>query len=174
MILDTYLEHIQSEETSVMTFHIDSPHRKKKPMKKYEYPSEVATDQNINKITHKRIMIDFDDTIHDYAAGWNGGVITGKPLPGAKEAIDALKEDYEIVIFTTRAAPPEIDKNKSPEEQIKRVGKWLDEHGIYYDKVTGEKLGALAYVDDRAVRFEGNWNYVLQKIREIQAYELQK
>jgi len=34
MILDTYLEHIQSEETSVMTFHIDSPQRKKKPMKK--------------------------------------------------------------------------------------------------------------------------------------------
>ena len=35
---------------------------------------------------------------------------------------------------------------------------WLKKYGIEVDGVTAEKLPAVAYVDDRAVEFNGVWN----------------
>jgi len=162
--IDNYLETLQCEETSNMTFHVDSPHGKKKKVLRAQYPTE---DNHID-IIRKRLMIDFDGVIHDYTDGWNDGKITGGLIPGSAEAIEILRQDYEIVIFTTRAAPPEEEEGQSNTEQVKAVSDWLKQQGVYFDKITGEKLGAIAYIDDKGIRFEGNWKYVLDKINEIQ------
>jgi len=161
MKLKKYLEHIQSKESSVMTFHIDSPEKKKKVMRNYE-----VTEEDIAERNRHRLMIDFDETIHDYRDGWNNGEITGEPIEGAKEAIELLKQEFNIYIFTTRAAEPESD-SQSKEGQIDKIREWLDKYEIPYDEITGEKLGAFAYIDDKAIRFEGNWSDIINKVRSI-------
>ncbi len=40
-------------------------------------------------------------------------------------------------------------------------------HGIAVDEVCEHKPPALIYVDDRAVRFRGNWDDVLDEIRQF-------
>ena len=71
---------------------------------------------------------------------------------GAKTVIDWLKnQGYEIVIFTTRASKENAKElGGDHNEQIKKVAEWLKDKGIYFDKITGEKLAADFYIDDKA------------------------
>lgn len=100
----------------------------------------------------KRICVDFDGVIHAYRDGWNGGVIYDVVVHGALETMDKLeKAGFEVVVFTTRGAT-----------QATEVSTWIDEQqtalGLpyrHYD-VTATKPPAIAYIDDRAVRFT-NW-----------------
>lgn len=103
-----------------------------------------------------RIMIDFDGVLHDYKRGWNNGKL-GWPIPGGKEFIDKMKDKFEIVIFTSRACNEEYPE---VEEMIESVGNWLDEHEIYYDLITATKLPAVLYIDDKAIRFNNNWDKI--------------
>lgn len=109
----------------------------------------------------KTICIDFDGTICQKQS-YGGGEIWQDPQPHAKEVINNLAQEYEIVVFTTRANP-EIPGNV--EEKINVVADWLDKHGIYYDRITATKPMAMVYIDDRGLRFT-NWhdmsNYFLQ------------
>jgi 5'(3')-deoxyribonucleotidase len=91
----------------------------------------------------RRICIDFDGVIHKYSKGWQGGKIYDDPMPGAKEALEKLQKEYELVIFTTR-------------KETSDVSMWMAKNGLPNLAVTNEKLPAIAYIDDRAVRFT-NW-----------------
>ena len=44
---------------------------------------------------------------------------------------------------------------------------WLREHAIEVDEVCEHKPPALVYVDDRAIRFRGDWDQLLTEIREF-------
>ena len=44
---------------------------------------------------------------------------------------------------------------------------WLKKHDIAVDEVCEHKPPALVYVDDRAVRFRGNWEDLLDEIRQF-------
>ena len=128
----------------------------------------VAEQEHFEKKDQERVMIDFDGVIHSYDNGWQGGEIYGNVIEGAKEAIDVLKEKYQIVIFTTRASKRYNDLVSS-DKLVADVSAWLKEHDIYFDKITSDKLGAICYVDDKAIRFENNWKDILDKIKEITA-----
>jgi len=111
-----------------------------------------------------RICIDFDHTIHGYD-GWEPGhsvtYIPGEPLPGAREAIAALRKDHEIVILSCRA------------EKVtgrRAIAKWLKGHGIEVDHITDRKVPAVVYVDDRAVHFYGDWRETLKDIRHFRRW----
>jgi hypothetical protein len=108
-----------------------------------------------------RIMIDLDGVVHRYSKGFHDGSLYDGPMPGAKEFIDSLKDVYEIVIFTARVS---TTKDRfAPASNIKYVEKWLNKHNIYFDIVTSDKLPAIAYVDDRAIEFKGDWKYVRER-----------
>jgi len=155
MIIENYLKKIQDESI----FAMDSIHTRKRPLK-ISYPNELGTSEQ------QRIMIDFDGVIHQYES-WNDGRLNDEVIEGAKETIDELhKQGYEIVIFTTRASTLS-NSQPSSDELIKNVKQWLKDHDIYYDNITAEKLAAVAYIDDRAIRFEGNWKDTLNKLDEI-------
>ena len=85
----------------------------------------------------KKIAIDF------------AGVLSrnGVPVDGAKESLDKLTQEYLVIIFTT--------------ENTKMVEDWLNQWGFPSYTVTNEKPVAIAYIDDRAIRFT-NW-YDIQK-----------
>jgi hypothetical protein len=103
------------------------------------------------------VAVDFDGVIHAYSRGWQDGTIYDEPIPGAIEGIRALQGRYAVYVFTSR-------------EPVS-VCHWLEERDIpatvdlppdnvpdFWNSqavvlVTNRKLPAVAYLDDRAVRF---------------------
>jgi hypothetical protein len=100
-------------------------------------------------------VVDLDGTIceHRFPA-------FGEPIAGAREALQRLKEaGYWIIIQTVRTSSyyqatglyePAVN---SPEA----VGAYLAHHQIPFDEIwSHDKPAAVAYIDDRALRLEGN------------------
>lgn len=118
----------------------------------------------------KTICVDFDGVIHDYMEGWKDGSIYGQVMPGAIAALQELQKDYEIVIYTTRASARIFNGVPEP-SQLPELTNWLREHGVPYDSIfTGEgKPVAVAYIDDRAVRFNGDWSETLEILKTGQS-----
>lgn len=109
------------------------------------------------------IAVDFDGVIHRYSRGWHDGTIYDPPMPGAIDGLRALMARYAVYVHTTREA--------------EQVMPWLEGLGFdahcddgpyspeFWDVrgqllVTNRKLPAIAYLDDRAVRFTG-WDSAL-------------
>lgn len=92
----------------------------------------------------KTIAIDFDGVIHSYENGWQGGKIYGSPNKNCREVITKLKSrGFRLVVLTART-------------DLDEVSEWLKHHEIIVDDVTNIKPPAIAYIDDRGIRFT-NW-----------------
>lgn len=170
--IDKILERIKDKE-SVGSFAVDyfpdEPKKKKRQIIRTIYP------ENKNESMPRRAMIDLDGTIHKYSKGYGDGTIYDDAFEGAKKVIDWLKRNgYEIVIFTTRASKQNADElGGDHKDQIKKISKWLKEKGIYFDKITAEKLAADFYIDDKAIPIEsGNWDTVLKVIKKRVKYRV--
>ena len=118
-----------------------------------------------SKKDKKSICIDFDGVIHQYDT-WNNGNLNPNAIPGSKKAIDLLKNKYKIIIFTTRASKT-YNQEPSSDELIEKMTKWLKDRDIYFDEITSDKKGAVAYIDDRAIRFENNWKPILDMVDKL-------
>lgn len=110
----------------------------------------------------KTLAIDFDGTLCKKQS-YGNGEIWQVPNEDAMNTMKFLKEKgYELVIFTVRLNP---DLKGDIASKLERIEKWLYKHDIPFDYVTNNKPPALAYIDDRAIRFT-NWqdisNYFLQ------------
>jgi len=111
----------------------------------------------------KVVAVDLDGTILEYS-GWKGQKHFGKPIDGAKEALQKLKDEgYVIVIWTTRRNTADI-------------AKVLNMYGIPFDYINenpyqppdcSNKIYADVYVDDRAVGFRGDWSKALLEVRSV-------
>lgn len=106
-----------------------------------------------------RVCIDFDGVIHRYRYGWQGGELYDEPCNEALESLNKLvAAGFEVVIFTTRGGTP---------EGIQAVAEWIHYWQIklglplHLYEITNVKPPAIAYVDDRAIRFT-NWTDVLR------------
>lgn len=95
------------------------------------------------------VAVDFDGVIHRYDSPWvSHEHIPDPPVAGAIEWLNRIAEDFDVVIFTTRGA--------TPEGRV-AVREWLDNNGFKeYREVTAQKVAALIYLDDRAMRFDGS------------------
>lgn len=101
-------------------------------------------------MSKKTVVFDFDGVIHRYSKGWQDGSIYDKPTEGIYEVLGQLKQkNYEIVIVSTRC---------STDEGMQEINDWLERYGLngLIDKVCKEKPPAMVYVDDRAIKFDGN------------------
>lgn len=94
------------------------------------------------------IAVDFDHTLIDTP--------TGKPIKGALDALEQLRElGHKIVIHSCN--------------NPLFIRQWLAEREFPFDAIWGEspidegaKPVAAVYIDDRAVAFRGNWNETLR------------
>lgn len=104
----------------------------------------------------KRLAVDFDGVLHGYSKGWCGGKIYDDPVPYSREAMHSLSKRYELVIFTART-------------NLGDVRAWLVDHGMlqYFAGITNTKPLAGLYIDDRGLRFEGDWEATLDRIEEL-------
>ena len=111
-----------------------------------------------------KIAIDFDGVLHLYSKGWNGGEIYDPPVPGAKEAMEKLKEaGHTLYIFSTRSN--KIFRKNDPVDHNKAMKKWLEEHEIPFDKMwTFGKPMADVFIDDRAIGFRGYWEETVKEV----------
>lgn len=104
------------------------------------------------------VAVDFDGVLNAYQ-GWAGEDHFAEPMPGVEGFLAYLNQRYRVVILTTR----------DPEG----VRAWLEEHGLsyYVSSVTDRKVGAVAYIDDRAIRFDGDYTEVLDMLGEPTHWE---
>lgn len=102
-----------------------------------------------------RIVVDFDGVLHSYIAGWKGAdVIPDEPTPGAQAFVRTMLDaGWDVVIVSTRAREP---------DGRRAIVTWLAAHDFPALDVQHEKPPALVYLDDRAMRFDGEWPTVAQ------------
>lgn len=105
-------------------------------------------------MTKKTICVDFDGVLNEYN-GYEEGDL-GEPLTGSKEFIKELRKKYKVVILTSR-----------PKEQ---VSGWLRNNGFPSMKVTNCKVPAVAYIDDRAIQFNGSYKKVISRLKNFKPY----
>ncbi|MEZ6134279.1 MAG: hypothetical protein R3C53_05140 [Pirellulaceae bacterium] len=107
----------------------------------------------------RTICLDFDGVVHSYRSGWCGeGSIPDPPIHGTERAIERLRKEYRVVIHSARC------RTAAGREAIAR---WLEKHRIDVDEICEHKPPALVYIDDRAIRFEGNWAETMTRLAEF-------
>ena len=105
-------------------------------------------------MTKKTICVDFDGVLNEYD-GYEERDL-GEPLTGSKEFIKELRRKYKVVILTSRS-----------KEQVIH---WLSNNGFPSMKVTNRKVPAVAYIDDRAIQFNGSYKKVISRLKNFKPY----
>lgn len=114
----------------------------------------------------KNIGIDFDGVIHKCSKGYHDGTVYDEPVDGSIEAIKEISKKYNIIVYTAKAKPDRPSVNGIDGTQM--VWDWLSKYGIKdcVKEVTSEKPRAIAYIDDKAIRFE-SWKQAKIDISNI-------
>ena len=102
------------------------------------------------------IAIDFDGVLNEYDGYDPKDLKT--PRKNVEQFLKTIYKDYTIIIFTSR--------------EHSDVEHWLRNYRLdkYIRKVTNSKPPAVAYIDDRAVRFDGDYNKTLELLRDVEPY----
>ena len=121
------------------------------------------------------VAVDFGGVIHSYTSGWQGiEVVADAPVPGAIEWLESMSEKYAVYIVSSR-----FDGDGSRGAATKAVSDWLVKYGIPrpWISVDPDRSGrivltplkprCIAFVDDRAFRFEG----VFPTVKEIESFK---
>lgn len=122
----------------------------------------------INTEHQKTLAIDFDGVVHKYSWGWNDGTIYDVPIDKTKEYLQKFLDDgYKVVIYSTRCFDRTVDGKFQP-NQREEMKAWLEKYEIPYTEISKDaKPLAHIIIDDRALRFEGNWLKTYFTTREI-------
>ena len=120
----------------------------------------LATDELLKKNgvepVRSTICLDFDGVIHSYQSGWMGEeIIPDPPIHRVDLAVKRLRKDYRVVVYSARCRTA---------EGRQAIADWLARHNIEVDEVCETKPVAHVYVDDRAVRFTGDWDQTIEDI----------
>jgi hypothetical protein len=112
------------------------------------------------------LAIDFDGVIHSYDRGWQDGSIYGTVVPGFFEWAERAKEHFRLVVYSSRSKTDEglaamkawliiqwLERSNSDEVLE------IDRHGSLAGfEFSHEKPPAFLTIDDRAIRFDGDWS----------------
>jgi hypothetical protein len=96
------------------------------------------------------ICVDFNGVLDTYRGYKPGYMYPARP--GADRFLAELSSKYKVVILTSA--------------DVDDVVKWLNEYNLYQyiTMVTDKKVAAIAYIDDRAIRFDGSFDKVLNTL----------
>lgn len=104
------------------------------------------------KPSERNIVMDFDGTICAFRFP-----DTGPPEPDVREALERIRAaGYRVVIHScrTRAAG-----------HAKIIMDYMAKHDLPYDEIcVSDKPFAMAYIDDRGIRYEGNWAEIAERV----------
>jgi hypothetical protein len=128
----------------------------------------------------KTVAIDFDGVIHSYSRGWADGSIYDEPVPGALDAIrDLMAAGIAVFVHTTRT--PEHVAGWLTVRQVRAHslremaadGEPVEQFWNRTDLVlvSDRKLPAVAYIDDRGIRFN-SWPQALRDLARHERIEV--
>ncbi len=129
----------------------------------------------------KTISVDFDLTLCQ-----SNYPDLGPVIPGAKEALTILKSlGYRIIISSCRSCGwnweeyyPGTSFVPATERPVyKAMVDWLKVNDIPYDIIddgTKGKVSASYFVDDKAIRFENNWDQIVFAIHQKEMADKQQ
>lgn len=106
----------------------------------------------------RTICVDWNGVLDTYT-GYKGPRHFDPPRPGAAAFLKSLRAmGFRVVVLSSR--PPGD------------VLGWLRQHGLdrYVDLVTDRKVPAVAYIDDRAITFNGDFDETLSRLRAFKAH----
>ncbi len=105
----------------------------------------------------KTILIDLDGVLNQYTGNFNEDYIPDIK-EGAREFITSLTEEFDIKLFTTR------DK--------KQAIKWLKNSNLYekFNGVTNTKDLAWLFIDDRCIKFTGDYKALYKEIKTFKPW----
>ncbi len=105
----------------------------------------------------KTILIDLDGVLNNYKGNFNNEFIP-EIKDGAKNFLKKLSMNYTIKLFTTR--------NKI------LASKWLIENGVdkYISDITNIKELSWLYIDDRCIRFDGDFTNLENQIKTFKTW----
>jgi len=106
----------------------------------------------------KTVCLDFDGVMNTYS-GWKGEDELFEPREGLGDFLRKLQSaGFNVVVHSTR-----------PAEKIK---KWLGERGLnnLVYSVVDKKPMAVCYLDDRGIRFDGDFDAAFEAIRTFKVY----
>lgn len=141
------------------------------------------------------VAIDFDWVIHKYSKGWQDGACYDDEVDGVFQTIQELMKNYTVFIFSTRN-PKQIkkwmkerimqiymgDNPGDPEDwsfpkygyTVEVIPWWSSVKFWNKENVVGitrKKLPAICYIDDRALRFNGDWKETIGRINTFKTYQ---
>ncbi len=116
----------------------------------------------------RTVAIDFDGVIHKHVSKWTvAHEIHDDPVEGAFDFIERVLEEFDVTIFSARAADPMGSK---------AIVGWLIHHWMAAGRdraiiervvISARKPHAFIYIDDRGWRFEGTF----PTMEELRAFE---
>jgi hypothetical protein len=128
----------------------------------------------------KTVAVDFDGVIHAYSRGWADGSIYDDPIPGALDAIRNLMAAGVAVFVHTTRNPQHVAGwlrvRDIPALSLREMAADGEEVGEFWNRtdlvlVSNRKLPAVAYIDDRGIRFE-DWEQALLDLAVIEQIEV--
>jgi len=121
-------------------------------VREHSYP-----DEQIN------IGVDFDGVIHKCSKGYYDGTIYDEPVEGVHEALKELSQRYTVIVYTCKARADRGLVNGKTGTQL--VWQWLEENNLsqFVGKVTSEKPRAVAYIDDKSIKFN-SWETCMKEV----------
>ncbi|MCP3684506.1 MAG: ATP-grasp domain-containing protein [bacterium] len=111
----------------------------------YDYPEDKKLPLRPN------VCIDFDGVIAGNPAIWNGQEDFGKNI--VRGFVEKFAQKFTIIIYTSR-------------KDLNAVKAYLKSNQIPFDRVMS-KPDAVAYIDDRAIQFKGNWPDTLTQLNKL-------
>lgn len=97
----------------------------------------------------RALCIDFDGVLHSFKSGWQGhAVVADEPEDGAVAACWRLHEaGWKLYVLSSRSV-------------LESVQEWLARYNFPPMILTRVKPIAIAYIDDRGIRYEGDWDSI--------------
>lgn len=106
------------------------------------------------------LAVDFDGVIHRYSQGWQDGRIYDPPVEGAMEGLLRLGQRHRVVVHTSRTNIEEV-RQWIHHQLAAYLEQPMESEALAFLEVTNIKPKAIAYIDDRAIRFT-HWPDVLK------------
>jgi hypothetical protein len=102
------------------------------------------------------LLLDFDGCVHSYASGWQGAtIIPDPPVPGVIEWLETALIYFDVYIFSARSATV-----AGRDAMYQYIHKHAGKNSTLAERIrfTDRKPSAFLTIDDRCIRFDGNWS----------------
>ncbi len=125
------------------------------------------------------LCLDFDGVAHKYTSGWQGATnIPDEYVPGLFEFLEAVKDDFDVQIFSSRSHQEGgVEAMVTWFMEQRKLWRWRGNKPPVDTPLTlsfpKEKPPAMISLDDRCLTFEGFWPPV-EYLREFKPWYLRE